>query len=69
MEYEFSLKFKLAPEDASEDDIMARLGEAGCTDALVGLGLPGYVALEFIREADSAEEAMASALRDALRAL
>jgi predicted DNA-binding transcriptional regulator AlpA len=69
MEYEFTLKFKVEPEKTSEDDIHVRLGEAGCTDALVGLGLPGYVGLEFIREAGSAEEAILSALADVKKAL
>ena len=69
MEYEFTLKFKLADPEMSEDDIHLRLGEAGCTDALVGLGLPGYVGLEFIREAGSAEAAVLSALADVKTAL
>jgi hypothetical protein len=69
MQYDFTLKFKLAAEDQGEDELMARLGEAGCTDALVGLGLPGYVGLEFTRVAESAEEAILSALTDVQRAL
>jgi predicted DNA-binding transcriptional regulator AlpA len=69
MEYQFNLKFTLASEYADENDVMMRLGEAGCTDALVGLGLAGYVGLEFIREAQSAEEAFLSALEDVKKAL
>lgn len=69
MQYDFTLKFKLGPNDQDEDDLMARLGDAGCTDALVGMGLPGYIGLEFTREADSAEEAILSALEDVQRAL
>lgn len=69
MEYQFTLKFRLDAEDLSDDDLHLRLGEAGCTDALVGLGLPGYVGLDFIREAPSAEEAILSALADVKAAL
>src|SRR5665647_3645810 len=69
MEYKFNLKFKLAPEKTSDANIMKHLGEAGCTDALVGLGLAGYVGLDFIREADSAENAILSALADVKTAL
>jgi predicted DNA-binding transcriptional regulator AlpA len=69
VEYTFALKYQLDPSDADLDAIVERLAEAGCDDALVGLGLPGRVALEFVREADSAEAAMTSALADVARAL
>jgi predicted DNA-binding transcriptional regulator AlpA len=69
MEYAFNLKFKLAPQEADHDAIMMRLGAAGCDDALVGLGLAGHVGLEFIREAETAEEAILSALDDIKKAL
>lgn len=69
MEYEFNLKFKVAGGDTEHDAIMRRLGDAGCTDALVGFGVPGYVSLEFVREAESAEEALLSAAKEASAAL
>jgi hypothetical protein len=69
MEYAFNLKFTLAPGEVDHDAIMARLGEAGCDDALVGLGVAGHVALEFIREAETAEDAVLSALDDITKAL
>jgi predicted DNA-binding transcriptional regulator AlpA len=69
MEYEFSLKFKLTGPAVTEDDIMERLGAADCTDALVGLGLPGYIGLDFIRESPSADDAVLSALADVRQAL
>jgi hypothetical protein len=70
MEYAFTLKFKLDPETVLDDnDIMARLGNAGCTDALVGLGMSGYVSLEFDRESSSALSAILSAIKDVRRAL
>ena len=64
MEYEFELRLRLP---ASGDDVSAiveRLGEAGCDDAVVGIGQPGRVALRFNREAGSAKRAMISALED-----
>ena len=69
MEYAFNLTFKLSPQDADHDRIMGRLGEVGCTDALVGLGVAAHVGLEFIRAAESAEAAVLSALDDVKKAL
>lgn len=64
MEYEFALRFKLPEEVADAGEVIESLGRAGCTDALVGIGQPGRIALRFTREAGSASEAMVSALRD-----
>src|SRR4051794_2108963 len=70
MEYSLTLKFKLSLDSPhSDDDIMSRLGDSGCTDALVGLGLPGYVSLDFVRVATSALNAFVSAIGDVQRAL
>ncbi|KCV59388.1 helix-turn-helix transcriptional regulator [Bordetella bronchiseptica] len=69
MEYLFTLKYQLADADSDLDALVERLGEAGCDDALVGMGLPGRLALEFTREADSAEAAVRSALADVRRAM
>ncbi|ERP97792.1 hypothetical protein Q669_21540 [Labrenzia sp. C1B10] len=54
----------MAADDADHDAIVERLGEAGCTDALVGIGIAGRLALEFDREADSAQDAVRTALSD-----
>jgi predicted DNA-binding transcriptional regulator AlpA len=64
MEYTFTLKYQLADDDRDPDALVERLGEAGCDDALVGIGQPGRLALEFTREADSADAAVRSALAD-----
>lgn len=48
---------------------MPLLGEAGSTDAFVGLGVAGQVRLEFIRQAASAEAAISRAMADLERAL
>jgi predicted DNA-binding transcriptional regulator AlpA len=64
MEYTFTLKYQLADDDRDQDALVERLGEAGCEDALVGIGQPGRLALEFTREATDAEAAVRSALVD-----
>lgn len=54
MEFNFTLKYRL-PDTGIEIGVLEqRLAEGGCDDALVGLGLPGRLALAFCREADSA---------------
>jgi len=69
VEYEFVLKFRLPSDDADVDDIVERLGAAGCDDALVGSGQPGRLALNFTREAASAKRAVISALKDVKKAV
>lgn len=69
MEYLFTLKYQLAECDSDLDVLVERLGVAGCDDALAGLGQPGRLALEFSREANSAEEAVRSALADVKKAI
>ncbi|MFZ2290148.1 MAG: DNA-binding protein [Halopseudomonas yangmingensis] len=69
MEYIFTLKYQLADHDSDLDALVERLGAAGCDDALVGVGQPGRLALEFSREADSAEEAVRTALSDVKNAI
>jgi hypothetical protein len=69
MEFEFTLTLTLPAEDSDVDALVERLGAAGCTDALVGTGHAGRVALHFNREAESAKQAIRSALRDVARAI
>ncbi len=69
MEYEFTLKFRLDPADTNHDEIVERLGAAGCTDALVGVGIAGHLGLAFVREAVSAEDAILSAINDVKMAI
>lgn len=64
MEYIFTLKYQLSEDDCDPDALVERLGAAGCDDALVGVGQPGRLALEFSREAKSAVEAVRTALAD-----
>lgn len=70
MEYIFTLKYQLADHGSDLDALVERLvGAFGCDDALVGVGQSGRLALEFSREADSAEEAIRSALADVKSAI
>lgn len=69
MEYTFTLKYQLAEDDRDPDALVERLGETGCDDALVGIGQPGRLALEFTREADNADAAVRSALADVRHAV
>lgn len=64
MEYEFELRFKLQTEDADLGELVERLGEAGCDDAVIGIGQPGRIALRFTREAESAKRAIVGAFAD-----
>lgn len=67
-DYVFTLKLRLPP-GLSGEEAVERLGAAGCTDALAGIGLAGRLALEFTREADDARGAISSAVDDVLDAL
>lgn len=69
MEYEFELRFKLPADGTDAMELVERLGEAGCEDALVGIGQPGRIALKFTREAESAKRAIVSALEDVKQAI
>jgi hypothetical protein len=69
MEYTFTLKYHLSDGRHDLDDLMERLGAAGCEDAVVGMEQSGRVALEFTREAPSAQEAFVSALAHVRRAI
>lgn len=64
MEFTFMLNYQLSGADGNQDELVERLGAGGCDDALIGTGAPGRIALEFTREANSAFEALCSALTD-----
>ncbi|HCA12039.1 MAG TPA: DNA-binding protein, partial [Marinobacter adhaerens] len=67
-EYDFTLKYSV-PQDFAHDQLESSLSQAGCDDAIIGLGQKGRLALNFTREAESAEQAMLSALQDGQRAV
>lgn len=69
MEFEFTLKYKLTDSTLDADTLVEHLFDAGCDDAMVGIGQPGHIGLDFIREAKSAEKAILSALADVKKAI
>lgn len=67
--YEFTLRFRYTDPSVSVDERLERLFEAGCDDALPGVGRSDSIALAFGRTAVSAREAVLSAIADVMRAL
>jgi hypothetical protein len=67
--YTFTLRYQLSIDDANHDELIERLAEAGCTDALVSIGQPKCIALEFTREAESLQDARNSATIDVKRTI
>jgi len=68
-EYEFILKFSLPDSSIAPESYINSLAEAGCDDALVGIAISGRLALDFTRQAESAREAVLSAVRDVKQAI
>lgn len=68
-EFNFVLKFAFDHRDTNPADYVQALEEGGCDDAVVGIGKLGRIALDFGREAETADEAMYSALADVRRAI
>ncbi|MFM2045408.1 MAG: hypothetical protein RLY86_3984 [Pseudomonadota bacterium] len=69
MIFTFTLRVALPPDSPDPMDHVDALAGAGCTDALVGTGHRGIVALTFDREAGEAEAALCSAWADVQRAI
>ncbi|KHD09290.1 DNA-binding protein [Candidatus Thiomargarita nelsonii] len=63
-EFEFTLKFALTDTSKDASCYVELLGEAGCNDALVGIGQKGRIAFAFCREAESAYQAVLSAIKN-----
>ena len=62
--YDFELSFKLPGANADGEQYLDALYEAGCDDAMIGVGRRGYIGADFSRESTSLESAVASAIRD-----
>jgi hypothetical protein len=45
-EFEFTLKFSLPDSTQNSQEHIEALGEAGCDDAIIGIGQKGRVALQ-----------------------
>jgi hypothetical protein len=69
MVFTFTLKYQLTPDESHIDALVERLAEEGCDDALVGVGQPCRLALEFVREAPSVGDAIEGAIEDVRRAI
>ena len=67
--YDFTLAFALSRNRSNPENCLDALYEAGCADALVGTGMPGSIALNFSRTANSAEDAIRQAVNDVLTAI
>ncbi|WP_338522780.1 DNA-binding protein [Pseudomonas batumici] len=68
-EYQFTLRYQLSEQNNDHDALIELLLENGCDDSLVGCGIPGRLALKFCRDAESATQALLSALQDVKRAI
>jgi len=62
-EYDFTLTFTL-PNLKDSDQYVEALYGGNCDDALIGVGEKGSIALNFIREAETAYQAIHSAIND-----
>ena len=69
MRFEFDVVIALPKGFGDEESIMDALFDAGCDDAVVGLGASGLVGLGFTRAGDEAESVISHAVRQVLSAL
>jgi len=63
-EFDFTLKFAFSKINTNAEQYVELLGEAGCDDALIGIGQKGRIALQFCREEESAFQAVITAIRE-----
>lgn len=68
-DYNFVLSFRLPEPDDDPESFLDALFEAGCDDALPGIGRKGVIGLDFTREAPDAERALQTAIDDVVRAI
>lgn len=68
-DYDFILKFELPGHDTDPEQFVDALYESGCDDASVGIGQQGRIALNFIRQSESALDAILSAISDVKKAI
>jgi len=68
-DYTFVLTFSLPDQEADPEAYLDALYEAGCDDASVGIGRLGMIGLDFTRQAQSAEQAVRSAIEAVRKAI
>lgn len=69
VEYVFTLKYQMPPQDCDEEPLLQRLASVGCRDARISVGLRGRLMLTFTRAAQGAEQALLGALGDVRQAM
>jgi hypothetical protein len=62
-EFDFALMFEFHNPDIDPDIYGDALCEAGCDDAMFAVGKKGTIVIDFIRESETAYEAVSSAIR------
>jgi hypothetical protein len=67
--YNFELSFKLPGVDADGEQYLDALYEAGCDDAMIGMGRRGFIGADFSRESASIELAVESAIQNVEKAI
>jgi hypothetical protein len=68
-EFQFDVMIRLPKGSPDIEDLVDRLYEAGCDDAVVGCGNPGMLGLAFVRVGSDREAVIAGAVNDALAGL
>lgn len=68
-EFQFDVMIRLPMSCPDIEDVVDRLYEAGCDDAVVGCGNPGMLGLAFVRKGTDPEAVIGGAVRDALAGL
>lgn len=63
-DYDFTLTFKFNNPNVNPESYLDLFYEAGCDDALIGIGKTGYMSFNFIRESSSAFEAISTAINN-----
>jgi hypothetical protein len=69
MPHTFTLQVQLPPGNSDPRQYLDALFEAGCDDATIGVGRPGVIALDFVRDAPTLDDAMATSIADVKRAI
>jgi hypothetical protein len=67
--YEFTLHFSMPEHLVHDHALLDSLHQHGCDDAVVGIGRSNRLSLKFMREAESAANAIDSSIADVLRAV
>ncbi len=65
-EYDFTLQYSLSHPEQDAARHIESLAQAGCEDAVIGVGQKGRISLNFIRMASSERDAIESAQAEML---